>query len=207
MSDKQSINKLGKKMNYKTKKVSMREVMEMKSMNDVMGMKDDDKDRNDGLLPIERLEELGKKVLRKGGKDNDEIVVMVGLPSNDPLEGTMFGSPREDVIGLEKQYININDITDYNSLWELTDSGWDSEDEVVYPYIIVDGYGVRWDDQKLRKEMNIYTWTKENSQKYIGSMFKGGTDKPFVKYNKPNVGRNQPCLCGSGKKFKKCCLN
>ena len=21
------------------------------------------------------------------------------------------------------------------------------------------------------------------------------------------VGRNEPCICGSGKKFKKCCLN
>jgi uncharacterized protein YecA (UPF0149 family) len=23
----------------------------------------------------------------------------------------------------------------------------------------------------------------------------------------PRVGRNEPCPCGSGKKFKKCCLN
>jgi uncharacterized protein YecA (UPF0149 family) len=23
----------------------------------------------------------------------------------------------------------------------------------------------------------------------------------------PKVGRNEPCPCGSGKKFKKCCLN
>ncbi|MEC4685226.1 MAG: SEC-C metal-binding domain-containing protein [Nitrospirota bacterium] len=27
---------------------------------------------------------------------------------------------------------------------------------------------------------------------------------PFV-YNKPKVGRNEPCPCGSGKKYKKCC--
>ena len=25
--------------------------------------------------------------------------------------------------------------------------------------------------------------------------------------NQPKIGRNSPCLCGSGKKFKKCCLN
>jgi uncharacterized protein len=25
--------------------------------------------------------------------------------------------------------------------------------------------------------------------------------------NRPKVGRNDPCPCGSGKKFKKCCLN
>lgn len=30
-------------------------------------------------------------------------------------------------------------------------------------------------------------------------------DKP---YNKPaELGRNEPCHCGSGKKYKKCCMN
>lgn len=28
--------------------------------------------------------------------------------------------------------------------------------------------------------------------------------KPIVRDN-PKVGRNDPCLCGSSKKFKKCC--
>ena len=28
--------------------------------------------------------------------------------------------------------------------------------------------------------------------------------KPFI-HEKPETGRNDPCLCGSGKKFKKCC--
>jgi SWIM/SEC-C metal-binding protein len=30
---------------------------------------------------------------------------------------------------------------------------------------------------------------------------------PTIKRNKPKVGRNDPCPCGSGLKFKKCCLN
>jgi preprotein translocase subunit SecA len=29
---------------------------------------------------------------------------------------------------------------------------------------------------------------------------------PFLRTEKP-VGRNDPCPCGSGKKFKKCCLS
>jgi uncharacterized protein YecA (UPF0149 family) len=29
--------------------------------------------------------------------------------------------------------------------------------------------------------------------------------KPIVR-DTPRVGRNDPCPCGSGKKFKKCCL-
>ena len=30
--------------------------------------------------------------------------------------------------------------------------------------------------------------------------------KPIIKADKA-VGRNEPCPCGSGKKFKKCCAN
>jgi uncharacterized protein YecA (UPF0149 family) len=29
---------------------------------------------------------------------------------------------------------------------------------------------------------------------------------PFLREQK-QVGRNDPCPCGSGKKFKKCCMN
>ncbi len=28
-----------------------------------------------------------------------------------------------------------------------------------------------------------------------------------VQYEQPKVGRNDACFCGSGKKYKKCCLN
>jgi len=31
--------------------------------------------------------------------------------------------------------------------------------------------------------------------------------KRTVKYTEPKTGRNDPCSCGSGKKFKKCCLH
>lgn len=34
---------------------------------------------------------------------------------------------------------------------------------------------------------------------------KHGSDKTFVAEKK--IGRNDPCPCGSGKKYKKCCLN
>lgn len=28
-----------------------------------------------------------------------------------------------------------------------------------------------------------------------------------IMYTEPKIGRNDPCHCGSGRKFKKCCLN
>jgi len=34
----------------------------------------------------------------------------------------------------------------------------------------------------------------------------GSTPKPVtIRHDKPKVGRNAPCPCGSGKKYKKCC--
>lgn len=34
-----------------------------------------------------------------------------------------------------------------------------------------------------------------------------GSSRTPVQHNKPRVGRNEPCPCGSGKKYKKCCLH
>jgi SWIM/SEC-C metal-binding protein len=28
-----------------------------------------------------------------------------------------------------------------------------------------------------------------------------------LKFDEPKIGRNELCVCGSGKKYKKCCLN
>ena len=29
----------------------------------------------------------------------------------------------------------------------------------------------------------------------------------MLNWNSPKVGRNDPCVCGSGKKYKKCCIS
>jgi SWIM/SEC-C metal-binding protein len=34
----------------------------------------------------------------------------------------------------------------------------------------------------------------------------GNADKMTIMYEKPKVGRNEPCPCGSGLKYKKCCM-
>ena len=38
---------------------------------------------------------------------------------------------------------------------------------------------------------------------YDGKMTSDGP----IKREEPKIGRNEPCPCGSGKKFKKCCMN
>ena len=44
-------------------------------------------------------------------------------------------------------------------------------------------------------------WAKANQKKIREQEY--GTVKPIVKTKEP--GRNDPCPCGSGKKYKKCC--
>lgn len=53
----------------------------------------------------------------------------------------------------------------------------------------------------VEKEMSWWACFEENKRRY--PKVKRGWDTPIPKAAK--VGRNEPCPCGSGKKFKKCC--
>ena len=56
-----------------------------------------------------------------------------------------------------------------------------------------------------QKELNeLAANYKKNKEQ--GTLENGGKIVPF-KRDSPKVGRNDPCPCGSGKKYKKCCLN
>ena len=48
-------------------------------------------------------------------------------------------------------------------------------------------------------------WAKEAAEEEDESDFAGPDVEPYVREG-PKVGRNDPCPCGSGKKYKKCCL-
>ena len=41
---------------------------------------------------------------------------------------------------------------------------------------------------------------------WMGKGAIAASSEPFVR-SEQRVGRNDPCICGSGKKFKKCCLH
>jgi hypothetical protein len=54
-------------------------------------------------------------------------------------------------------------------------------------------------------EDNFDTKTPEYIDPYLESAREFTVQKPIIKENK--TGRNDPCPCGSGKKYKKCCYN
>ena len=61
--------------------------------------------------------------------------------------------------------------------------------------------GVNMKDQKAVKE-----WVEKHKDEIEAGKMQAPGAKPetFVK-KEPAVGRNEPCPCGSGKKYKKCC--
>ena len=58
---------------------------------------------------------------------------------------------------------------------------------------------------ELQEHHEIATFVKEEGRWYFLDATTPAAET-FVR-EAPKVGRNDPCPCGSGKKFKKCCLN
>lgn len=73
------------------------------------------------------------------------------------------------------------------------------------------GVCVRPGDQTLRFGLNLdFAWEQDDAMDALTkTLAKPGKLKSLLKgpgVKMPKVGRNDPCPCGSGKKFKKCCI-
>jgi hypothetical protein len=73
------------------------------------------------------------------------------------------------------------------------------------------GICVRPSDTSLRFGLNLdYVWERNDEMDVLTKdMAKPGSLPALLKVSAANVqkiGRNEPCPCGSGKKYKKCCL-
>ena len=67
------------------------------------------------------------------------------------------------------------------------------------------------DGVDLKNQTQVKEWLEKNKADLESGKFKeapssGDKQETFVKTG-PDVGRNDPCTCGSGKKYKKCCMN
>ncbi|HBE45645.1 MAG TPA: hypothetical protein DDW17_09465 [Deltaproteobacteria bacterium] len=56
----------------------------------------------------------------------------------------------------------------------------------------------------IRKLFAIQPAKEEPTYKEPVLIMNPGNEQPLQKHNK-KIGRNDPCPCGSGKKYKKCC--
>ena len=85
--------------------------------------------------------------------------------------------------------------------------------DTYYPKIALiqlsDGKSV-WDKGKMKQNAELRTLESVCVQHEIDHLngircLDRGLDLTF-KREKPKIGRNEPCHCGSGKKYKRCCL-
>ncbi len=58
---------------------------------------------------------------------------------------------------------------------------------------------------RIQREEEVEAIQNKQKQNYIMSRGEDAAQKTTVKRESQKVGRNDPCPCGSGKKFKKCC--
>jgi len=61
------------------------------------------------------------------------------------------------------------------------------------------------DEQKQAEEMERRQRRQQMMLSQQQAAASGGTGNSQVKREAAKVGRNDPCPCGSGKKYKKCC--
>ena len=91
---------------------------------------------------------------------------------------------------LQKKYKSNEELTDLCGLveseWALINNPGLEEDMLMYEQLL---------DQR---EANIYPWDED-----VFEMFK--PEIPTFVREQPKIGRHDPCPCGSGKKYKKCC--
>ncbi|MBQ8159268.1 MAG: SEC-C domain-containing protein [Clostridia bacterium] len=102
-----------------------------------------------------------------------------------PQKKKKFGPDRHEVSQLAKALSKI-----FGSSWDDDDDDWDDDDEY-------------WDDDE---DWDDDDWDDEDDEDWEDD---DEEDWPVLKpvvHEKPKIGRNSPCPCGSGKKFKQCCL-
>lgn len=61
--------------------------------------------------------------------------------------------------------------------------------------------------ERIKKEIDANSSRKEN--KYLYPTDLDDDIEQIVTHvrEKPKTGRNEPCTCGSGRKYKKCCID
>lgn len=61
------------------------------------------------------------------------------------------------------------------------------------------------DGVNLKNPLAIKKWLKQNEEK-LKQENQGESVAPVVR-EEPKIGRNESCSCGSGRKYKNCCMN
>lgn len=113
------------------------------------------------------------------------------------LETSVHSSTRESVD--RDKLRKWSEMVTWQGLEVLGTEGGGPKDETGFVSFVA-RYSVGDTPQEIREDAEF---TRENGEwRYLDGNVHGHT--PFRRET-PKTGRNEPCPCGSGKKFKKCC--
>ncbi|GAB6908073.1 preprotein translocase subunit, ATPase [Desulfosarcina cetonica] len=166
-----------------------------------------DADTLDGL----NAEGLAQEIFDQAQKVYQEKVALLGAADFRQLERvvmlqTVDNLWKDHLLSMDhlKEGIGLRGYAQQNPLLVYKKEGFDMFQETI-DRMKQETLGILFRIQLAEPE-NIEDFQKPKEQKLI---FSGGGDSPPakkpVKREAEKVGRNDPCPCGSGKKYKKCC--
>ncbi|MDL2210190.1 YchJ family protein [Desulfovibrio sp. OttesenSCG-928-O18] len=115
----------------------------------------------------------------------------------DFLETSVHSSARE-AVDTKKMRQFAEAVTWQGMEVHATEAGGEKDDEGRVAFTA--RYSVNGVDQELREDASFVR--EDGEWRYLDGNVHGHT--PYRR-EAPKVGRNDPCPCGSGKKYKKCC--
>ena len=113
-----------------------------------------------------------------------------GIP---PLPPECIGPWQEIMQNELARYVDDSDIPEY---------GFTNEQEF---FAVISEYFFEAPKQLAEKHPELYKLLERTFSQDTRKRF-GGLVKRVIRFAKSDTGRNSPCPCGSGKKYKKCCL-
>lgn len=123
--------------------------------------------------------------------------------AEDPGNMTILNSYLWELVYTTKEYERALEVTEEQLPLK---KGFDPNLEMVYLRVIdaCDAMGNTEEANKYRKMLKEYEREEKEKKQRVKERFDGTLfQEPVVKA--PKIGRNDPCPCGSGKKYKKCC--
>ncbi len=158
------------------------------------------------MAEMDSVDELKEKVLEQAKTYYEEIEQAVGSEKMRDVERFALLKTVDDkwmdhidAMDQLKQGIGLRAIGNVNPIIAYQTEGFDMFDEMIE--------SIKQDTLELvfhaEAEMNT-----EVKQSVVITSETHGTSKPKpVKRREAKIGRNSPCPCGSGKKYKNCCIN
>ncbi len=158
------------------------------------------------IKDLENVSELKEEVLAKAKAHYEEIELAVGSEKMRDVERFALLKTVDDkwmdhidAMDQLKQGIGLRAIGNVNPIIAYQTEGFDMFDEMIE--------SIKQDTLELVFHAEAEMNTEVKQSVVITSETHGTSKAKPVKRREAKVGRNNPCPCGSGKKYKNCCIH